>query len=78
MQQCLNKLRSYNKDHLPEGCYWDPSMETQEVLSKLKPPNDKTESVFGVNDWLLPNMTQATQSAMIEFSVYKSMQWGKR
>ena len=58
-----DKLKSYNKDHLPEGRYWDPSLETQEVLSKLKPHNDKTESAFGVNDWLnriLPNMSQAT------------------
>ena len=74
------KLKSYNKDHLPEGRYWDPSMETQEILSKLKPHNDKTESVFGVNDWLnriLPSMSQATQSVMIEFSANKTMEWLK-
>ena len=74
------KLRSYNEDHLPEGRYWDPSPETREVLSKLKPHNDKTESVFGVNDWLnriLPNMKQATRSVMIEFSVNQTMKWLK-
>lgn len=74
------KLKSYNKDHLPEGRYWDPSLETQEILSKLKPHNDKTESVFGVNDWLnriLPNMSQATRSVMIEFSANKTMEWLK-
>ena len=75
-----NKLRSYKKDHIPESRCWDPSLETQEVLSKLKSHNDKTESAFGVNGWLnriLPNMTQVTQSAMIEFSINKTMQWLK-
>ena len=70
------KLMSYNKDHLPGGHYRDPSLETQEILSTLKPHNDKTEGAFGVNDWLnriLPNMTQATQSTMVEFSVNKIM-----
>lgn len=74
------KLTSYNRDHLPKGCYWDPSLKTQATLSKLKPHNDKTESVFGLNDWLnriLPNMAQATRSVMIEFSVNKTMQWLK-
>ena len=73
-----DKLKSYNKDHLPEGRYWDPSLETQKILSKLKPHHDRTESAFGVNDWLnriLPNMTQATRSVMIEFSANKTMQW---
>ena len=73
-----DKLKSYNEDHLLEGRYWDPSLETQEILSKLKPHNDRTESAFRVNDWLnriLPNMTQATRSVMIEFSANKTMQW---
>lgn len=48
-----DKIGSYNEDHLPEGRYWDPSLETQEILSKLKPHNDKTEGAFGVNDWLI-------------------------
>ena len=55
-------------------------MKTKEILSKLQPHNDKTESVFGTNDWLhriLPNMAQATRSAMIEFSYNKTMEWLK-
>ena len=37
-------------------------------------------SVFGMNDWLstiLPNMQQATKSALIEFSYNGTMQWLK-
>ena len=74
------KLKSYKKDHLPGGRYYDPDLETQIVLSKLQPHNDKTESVFGTNDWLhriLPNMAQETRSAMIEFSYNSTMEWLK-
>ena len=77
----IEKLKSYKKDHhLPGGCYYDPDLETQIVLSKLQPHNDKTESVFGTNDWLhriLPNMAQETCSAMIEFSYNSTMEWLK-
>ena len=53
-----SKLQSYKKDHLPGGCYYDPDPDVKAVLSKLQPHNDRTESVFGANDWLcrlLPN-----------------------
>jgi len=69
------KLKSYKK--VPGGCYYDPNLETQTILSKLQPHNDKTESVFGTNDWLhriLPNMAQETRSAMIEFSYNSNME----
>ena len=71
------KLKSYKKDHLPGGRYYDPDLKTQTILSKLQPHNDKTESVFGTNDWLhriLPNMAQETRSAMIEFSYNSNME----
>jgi len=74
------KLKSYKKDHLPGGHYYDPDLETQTILSKLQPHNDKTESVFGTNDWLhqiLPNMAQETRSAMTEFSYNSTMEWLK-
>ena len=74
------KLKSYNKDHLHGGRYYDPDLETKKILSELQPHNDKTESVFGTNDWLhriLPNMAQATRSAMIEFSYNETMEWLK-
>ena len=74
------KLKSYKQDHLPDGRYYDPEKETQLVLSALQPHNDKVESVFGMNDWLstiLPNMQQATKSALIEFSYNGTMQWLK-
>lgn len=70
------KLKEYNKDHLPEGRYYDPDIDTQTILSKLHPHNNKSESVFGANDWLnriLPNMAQATRSAMIEFSYNQTL-----
>ena len=37
------KLESYKKDHLPGGRYYDSDLETQTILSKLQPHNDKTE-----------------------------------
>jgi len=72
------KLKSYKK--VPGGCYYDPNLETQTILSKLQPHNDKTESVFGTYDWLhqiLPNMAQETRSAMTEFSYNSTMEWLK-
>ena len=47
---------------------------------RLQAHNDKTESVFGANDWLntvLPNMSQSTRSCMLEFSYNKTMEWLK-
>ena len=37
------KLESYKKDYLPGGRYYDSNLETQTILSKLQPHNDKTE-----------------------------------
>ena len=75
-----NKLEAYKKDHLPGGRYFAPDSKTNDVLSQLEPHNDKTESIFGMNDWLtvvLPNMSQTTRSALIEFSYNKTMKWLK-
>ena len=55
-----SKLQTYKKDHLPGGRYYDPDPQVSSVLSRLQPHNDRTEGVFGTNDWLnriLPNMT---------------------
>ena len=43
------KLKSYNKDHLHGGCYYDPDLETKKILAQLQPHNDKNENVFQVN-----------------------------
>ena len=75
-----SKLESYMKDYLPGGKYYDPDPDVKAVLSKLQPHNDRTESVFGANDWLcrlLPNMAQSTRSTMLEFSYNKTMDWLK-
>jgi len=68
------KLKSYKKDNLPGGCYYDPDLETQTILSKFH------RVYFVTNGWLhqiLPNMAQETHSAMIEFSYNLSMEWLK-
>ena len=73
-----DKLKAYKKDHLPGGRYYAPDSETSDVLSLLQPHNDTTESIFGMNDWLtivLPNMSQATKSALLEFSYNKTIKW---
>ena len=74
------KLQSYKEESLPGGQYFDPEPEVKSILSELQPHNDKTESVFGANDWLntiLPNMAQSTRSTMLEFSYNKTMEWLK-
>ena len=74
------KLQTYMEDHLPGGQYCDPNPEIKSILTKLQPHNDKTESVFGANDWLnrvLPNMAQSTRSTMLEFTYNKTMEWLK-
>ena len=74
-----SKLRSYKRDHLPEGIYYNPDdTEIHSVLNELQPHNDQAESVFGCNDWInsvLPNMAQSTRSAIVETSMNKTMQW---
>ena len=62
------------------GQYVEPNPEVKSILSELQPHNDKTESVFGANDWLntvLPNMSQSTRSCMLEFAYNKTMEWLK-
>ena len=47
------------------------------LILTLKLFCDHTESLFGANDWLdriLPNLSQATKSTMIEF---KTLEWLK-
>ena len=72
---------TYKAESLPGGEYFEPdSEEVKVVLSELQPHNDKTESVFGANDWLntvLPNMSQSTRSCMLEFAYNKTMEWLK-
>ena len=74
------KLQTYKEESLPGGQYFEPNPEVKSVLSELQAHNDKTESVFGANDWLntvLPNMSQSTRSCMLEFSYNKTMEWLK-
>ena len=74
------KLQQYMKDYLPGGQYHNPDSHVHSVLSKLQPHNDRSESAFGLNDWLnkiLPNMAQSTRSTMIEFSFNNTMKWLK-
>ena len=71
-----SKLQTYKADHLPRGPYCDPDVEVQSVLSVLKPHNDRTEGVFGANNWLnriLPSMAQSTRSSLLEFSYNKTI-----
>lgn len=75
-----SKLKTYKEDHLPRGRYYDPDPHVRSVLSTLQPHNDRTESVFGANDWLnriLPNMYQSTRSSLLEFSYNNTMEWLK-
>ena len=61
------KLQTYKEESLPGGQYFEPNPEVKSILSELQPHNDKTESVFGANDWLntiLPNISQSTRSCM--------------
>ena len=37
------KLATYAKDQLPDGCYWEPSEQIKDVLRELKPSNDTCE-----------------------------------
>ena len=48
----MEKLINYKADQLLGGRYWEPSGEVREILASLKPHNDSSESVLGMNDWL--------------------------
>ena len=41
-----NKLKAYQKDHLPGGQYYVPDSKTSDVLSLLQPHNDTSESII--------------------------------
>ena len=74
----MEKLINYKADHLPGGRYWEPSGEVREILASLKPHNDSSESVLGMNDWLttaFPSMHQQTRSTLIEMSTNKTVEW---
>ena len=40
-----NKLKAYQKDHLPGGQYYVPDSKKSDVLSLLQPHNDTSESI---------------------------------
>ena len=72
------KLKSYAKDHLPGGKYWDPPSHIVNVLQQVQPSNDICESILGLNDWLqnsLPGVSQLTKRNLIETKKNKSLQW---
>ena len=74
----MEKLINYKTDQLPGGRYWEPSGEVREILASLKPHNDSSESVLGMNDWLttaFPSMHQQTRSTLIEMSTNKTVEW---
>lgn len=64
----LDKLCSYAQNQLPGGIYWEPEQSIKDVLSRLKPTNDVTESVLGLNDSLtsaIPNLHQTARSNLV-------------
>ena len=74
----MEKLMNYKADQLPGGRYWEPTGEIREIMASLKPHNDNSESVLGMNDWLtttFPNMHQQTRSTLIEMSTNKIIEW---
>ena len=74
----MEKLINYKADQLPGGRYWEPSGEVRETRASLKPHNDSSESVLGMNDWLttaFPSMHQQTRSTLIEMSTNKTVEW---
>ena len=74
----MEKLMNYKADQLPGGRYWEPTGEIREIMASLKPHNDNSESVLGMNDWLtttFPNMHQQTRSTLIEMSTNKTIEW---
>lgn len=74
----MEKLINCKADHLPGRRYWEPSGEVREILASLKPHNDSSESVLGMNDWLttaFPSMHQQTRLTLIEMSTNKTVEW---
>ena len=72
------KLSAYAKDFLPDGLYWNVDEKTADVLKKLEPSNDLSESILGLNDYLctaLPNLVQLTKSNLVELKKNHTMKW---
>ena len=71
----MEKVMNYKADQLLGGRYWEPTGEIREIMASLKPHNDNSESVLGMNDWLtttFPSMHQQTRSTLIEMSTNKT------
>ena len=75
-----SKLQQYMKDCLPGGRYHNPDPSLHSVLSKLQPHNDRSESVFGRNDWLNKyfQIWPSRHSTMIGFSLNNTTKWLKK
>ena len=74
----LHKLNDYMRHQLPGGKFHNPSPEQRKILEKLRPNNDCSESVLGLNDYLataLPNTCQQTRSNLVEVSKNKTLDW---
>jgi hypothetical protein len=72
------KLKSYAKDQLPGGKYWDPPNNIAKVLKEIQPSNDVCESILGLNDWLqtrTSSLSQLTKRNIIEAKKNQSLQW---
>lgn len=53
------KRCTYACDDLPGGKNWEPDAEIKTVLTELKPTNDFSESILGLNNYLtgtIPNL----------------------
>ena len=77
-QNMRKKLKSYAKEQLPGGKYWDPPRNVAKVLKEIQPSNDICESILGLNDWLqtiLPIVSQLTKRNLIEVKKKKKLQW---
>jgi hypothetical protein len=74
-----SKLRTYARDFLPQGKYWDPPENVQKILKSIQPSNDICESILGLNDWLHNNnmatASQRTKRNLIEAKKNKTMGW---
>ena len=73
-----DKLKSYAKDQLPGGKYWDPPPNVAKILEEIEPSNDVCESILGLNDWLqtsMPSASQLTKRNIIEAKKNKTVEW---
>lgn len=73
-----DKLCAYAQTQLPDGIYWNPEPEVKAILKTLKPNNDISESILGLNDYLMtavPNMAQMSRSNLILAKKNGTIQW---